>query len=176
MIWTHQAYHLESGWQCKRICHICSSVDWHNPTDEAEWVQEHEAGNAPTAIKVGNPPPFLEIPGLADAKSMELDYCHANHLGIGIDAAASTVVLLARLGHFGNDSFERRLSVGYGGFMSWCHSEKRPHLSKNSANWHLTWLRYFSVFIEAVIKSFKIFGDSWAFRLRTHTKLTIFLG
>ena len=172
MIRTHQAYHLESGWQCKRICHICSSVDWHNPTDEAEWVQEHEAGSAPTAIKVGNPPPFLEIPGLADAKSMELDYCHANHLGIGIDAAASTVVLLARLGHFGYDSFERRLSVGYGRFMSWCHSDKKntsiKEFSKLAFDMASILLLYWS--------KLSSLWDFQKIRLRTQIKLTFYLG
>lgn len=100
-------------------------MDWHDPTDDAQWVQEHEAGTAPSPFKPGNPPPFLDIPGLGDPQSMQLDYCHAFHLGYGIDAASSTVVLLANLGHFGRGALDDRLHRGYGTFLAWCRSNKK---------------------------------------------------
>lgn len=118
-------------------------MDWYDPTDDAQWVQEHQAGTAPSPFKPGDPPPFLDIPGLGDPESMQLDYCHAFHLGYGIDAASSTVVLLAKLGHFGHGALDDRLHRGYATFIAWCRSNKKQHRSKTSANKILTWLRNF---------------------------------
>ena len=120
-----EAFHLATGWQCLRVCHLCSSVDWHNPTDAANWVQEYLAGVAPSPFKPGDPPPFLDIPGLGNASAMELDYCHAFHLGYGIDAAASSIVLLAKIGHLGLGALDHRLEQGYTRFLAWCRLTKR---------------------------------------------------
>ena len=100
-------------------------MDWHNPTDEANWVQEYLTGVAPSPFKPGDPPPFLDIPGLGDACAMQLDYCHAFHLGYGIDAAASTVVLLAKIGHLGPGALDHRLEQAYVRFLAWCRLRKR---------------------------------------------------
>ena len=75
-----------------------------------------------TPFKPGVPSPLLDIPGCGNAKSMQLDFCHAFHLGYGIDAAASVICLLVRLNHFGDDrKFDSKLKVAYGRYIEWCH-------------------------------------------------------
>lgn len=57
---------------------------------------------------------------------MTLDFCHAFHLGYGMDMGASTIVLLARLGFWGpQGSFPEKLKNGYRRFSQWCYVNKR---------------------------------------------------
>ena len=57
---------------------------------------------------------------------MQLDFCHAFHLGCGIDMAASCIVLLCRLGHYGNArALPERLDAAFASYMRWCHTQKR---------------------------------------------------
>lgn len=57
---------------------------------------------------------------------MTLDYCHAFHLGSGIDLGASTTVLLAKLDLFGNDrALDIKLRNGFADFIKWCHDNGR---------------------------------------------------
>ena len=98
----------------------------------ANWVRDFEADSAPSAIKAGAPLPFLEIPGFMGAKSMEPDYRHAFHLGCGIDAAASTIVMLAKLNHFGPGSFNNRLQTAYGRFIAWLPNKRSTSIKELS--------------------------------------------
>lgn len=56
---------------------------------------------------------------------MTLDYCHAFHLGTGLDMAASCICLMARIGCFGLGPFDVRLHEGFRRFMAWCKLTKR---------------------------------------------------
>lgn len=116
-----QAYKLSTGWQCRSICHLCSGCEWGNPTDDAAWCHD----DVPTPYKEGELSPFLDIPGANAARYMTLDYCHAFHLGDGLDMAASTICLMARLGCFGMGAFDVRLHEGFRRFMVWCKLNKR---------------------------------------------------
>lgn len=52
---------------------------------------------------------------------MQLDFCHAFHLGYGIDMSASSIVLLAKLGHFGSQrALPERLDAAFARYMEWC--------------------------------------------------------
>lgn len=69
---------------------------------------------------------MLQIPGSHLPKYIQLDYVHAWHLGYGEDACASSVVLLAHLGHFGQArSLDEKLEVAYQRFDHWCKTNKR---------------------------------------------------
>ena len=120
-LWNSQAYKLSTGWQCSRICHVCSGVEWENPTDTAAWC--HDVG--PSPFRQGPLSPFLDIPGANEARYMTLDYCHAFHLGTGLDMAASCICLMARIGCFGLGPFDVRLHEGFRRFMAWCKLTKR---------------------------------------------------
>lgn len=119
-----KAYHLSTGWQCKRVCHICTGKEWENPTDGAAWCNE---GCGPSPFKDNVPPsPFLDIPGCARPQNMTLDYCHAFHLGNGQDMASSTVVLLCLLGHYGpGRGLDKFLSRAFAKYISWCHKNHK---------------------------------------------------
>ena len=113
-----QAFHLNTGWQCARICHLCTAADWHDPRDSSKW---HTDGPGPTPFKPGASSPLLDVPGCNQPRHVQLDFCHAFHLGCGIDMAASTIVLLAKLGHFGPArKLNQRLGEAYSRFSSWC--------------------------------------------------------
>ncbi|CAK9106127.1 unnamed protein product, partial [Durusdinium trenchii] len=65
-------------------------------------------------------PPFksfsymLQIPGSHAPKYITLDYLHIYHLGYGMDASASSIVLLCKLGHFGAArALDDKLEVAY---------------------------------------------------------------
>lgn len=116
-----KAYHLSTGWTSRRICHLCTGVDWHIPCDFAQW---HVGGSGPSPFKSLSP--FLDIPGCGGAGYAQLDYCHAFHLGTGMDLAASCVVYLCKLGHFGNArGLNDRMMAAFARYSSWCHETKR---------------------------------------------------
>ena len=70
--------------------------------------------------------PFMDIPGCDHARYAQLDYCHAFHLGTGLDMASSCVVLLCKLGHFGNHrSLNNRLWEAFGTYRKWCRENHR---------------------------------------------------
>lgn len=68
----------------------------------------------------------MTIPGCGYRDAVLLDYLHIFHLGYGMDSAASAIVLLAHLGHYGHArSLDARLAVAYDYFDDWCHREGR---------------------------------------------------
>ena len=83
-------------------------------------------GEGPSPFKRGPPSPFLGIPGCDGARYMTLDFCHAFHLGYGIDMAASTVVLMASaLNLYEGRSLDQRLHNAFRNFISWCKNNRR---------------------------------------------------
>ena len=55
-----------------------------------------------------------------------LDYTHIFHLGYGIDASASSIVLLAMLGHWGEDrKLDTCLQQAYEQYDLWCKANHR---------------------------------------------------
>ena len=64
--------------------------------------------------------PLLTIPGLR-TDCITTDPMHCFHLGWGQDLGASGVVLLAKLGYFGNaGALDSRLNHAYGLFVAYC--------------------------------------------------------
>lgn len=69
---------------------------------------------------------MLQLPGMEQRSSILLDVVHIFHLGYGMDLGSSTLVLLAKLGYFGNHrSLDRRLEEAYDAFDLWCKSSGR---------------------------------------------------
>lgn len=65
-------------------------------------------------------------PGCGYRDAVLIDYLHVYHLGYGMDSAASSIVLLALLGHYGNArKFDTRLACAFEYFDDWCHHEGR---------------------------------------------------
>lgn len=55
-----------------------------------------------------------------------LDFLHIFHLGYGKDCAASTIVLLSKLHHFGDfRSLDHNLAAAYDRFDRWCKQNGR---------------------------------------------------
>ena len=73
----------------------------------------------------GEPSQFLRIPGCDHARYMTLDYCHAFHLGYGMDMAASTIVLLAKLEFHEGRSMNAHVHAAFRSFSSCCKDNKR---------------------------------------------------
>lgn len=68
----------------------------------------------------------MKVPGFEDKRYILLDFCHIFHLGYGIDMAASTIVLFAKLSHYGtHNKFDDRLEEAYKRFDLWCHQTGR---------------------------------------------------
>lgn len=113
---------MSTGWQCVRICHQCTGTDWHDPRDSASW-NTNGPGESPFKSMSS---PFLDIPGCSHPKYAQLDYCHAFHLGTGMDMGASCIVLLCKLGHFGNHrALDNRLWAAFGAYRKWCRENHR---------------------------------------------------
>ena len=118
-----QAMHLSTGWQCLRICHVCTGAAWHDPRITAPWNTNGPGG---TPYKSGASSPFLTIPGCNLPSHVQLDFCHCFHLGYGIDMGASVIVLLAKLNRFGTmRGIDGRLKVAYRRFSAWCGENSR---------------------------------------------------
>ena len=115
--------HLRTGWQCTRICHVCTADNWHDPRETAPW---NTNGPGQTPYKDGPSSPLLGVPGCNLPHHTQLDFCHCFHLGYGVDMAASTIVLLAKLNFFGTyRSLNEKLKVAYGQFSAWCAKNHR---------------------------------------------------
>ena len=96
--------------------------EWQNPTDSAAW---RFSGDGGSPYKPGFAP-LRQLPGCHQPKYILLDYCHVFHLGYGQDMAASSIILLSQLGHFGNDrKLDNRLIAAYEKFDQWCHDTHR---------------------------------------------------
>ncbi len=121
---TVKAFHLNTGWQCSRICHICTGHEWHDPRDSAAWYVD---GPGASPYKPGDVSPFLTLPGCNLPHHAQLDIMHSFHMGYGIDMAASTVVLLCLLNVFGNArALNDKLTTAYQQFSAWCAQNHKP--------------------------------------------------
>lgn len=67
-----------------------------------------------------------QVPGCHDPKFILLDFLHIYHIGYGMDAAASSVVLLCHLGQFGGSrKMDDNLAEAYIRFDLWCKTNSR---------------------------------------------------
>ena len=94
--------------------------EWENPTETAAWRMPcNESPYKGFA-------PLQHVPGCHEPKYILLDYLHIFHIGYGMDAAASSVVLLCRLGHFGDHrALDDRLQQAYERFDMWCKINRK---------------------------------------------------
>ena len=70
--------------------------------------------------------PIISIPGCDKRSSVLLDYLHIFHLGVGMDTAASSIMLYAHLKHYGAArKMDDRLEVAFEHFDTWCHEQGR---------------------------------------------------
>ena len=112
---------MKTGWQCTRICHLCTGDQWHDPRDSVH------------GIGVAQEKPLTELVlqvsfwiCQAATKHVQLDYCHCFHLGYGVDMAANTIVFLARMRFFGNArALDNNLNAEYQRFSTWCGQNHR---------------------------------------------------
>lgn len=95
--------------------------DWWDPRPTSKWVT---GGTGPSPFKPGTVSPLRAI--CKTTEDICLDYCHAFHLGMGQDVAASSVVLMALLFHFGTSrALNARLEVAYSRYSLWCKTNRR---------------------------------------------------
>lgn len=93
-----------------------SLKDWGNPTQSATWRHEGDGGWPFKDFS-----PLLLVPGSHAPSYVLLDYVHIFHLGYGMDACASSIILLCHLGQFGMDrNMDDRLEHAYSVFDAWC--------------------------------------------------------
>ena len=117
-------FYVFSGYMHDWSC-IFDIEEWENPTSSAAWCK---LGPGPSPFKAGCI--MTKIPGCQTPESVLLDYCHIFHLGYGCDIGASPIVLLSRLGHFGQGSFDVKLACAYERFDEWCRANSHTsHIS-----------------------------------------------
>ena len=102
----------------------------HTPAgvEQPNWkCQMAIGGPGPTPYK-NHFAPLRQVPGCHKPQYILLDYCHLFHLGYGQDAAASTIILLCYLDHFGPSvrKLDDKLVDAYESFNLWCHENHRP--------------------------------------------------
>lgn len=68
----------------------------------------------------------MKVPGLNQRSQILIDYCHAIHLGYGMDLAAGALVLLSKMNHFGSArALDSRLATAFQRFDLWCKTTGR---------------------------------------------------
>ena len=96
--------------------HVVPLKDWGNPTEHAQW---RDGGDGEWPFKGFSP--LLLVPGSHAPRHVLLDYVHIYHLGYGMDACASAIMLLCHLGQFGSDkNMDDKLDQAYRVFDVWC--------------------------------------------------------
>jgi len=64
---------------------------------------------------------FDVVHGASSPQRIYQDVVHTFHIGFGCDLAASMVVWLAKMNHFGNPgTFDGKLRSAFGNFQEWC--------------------------------------------------------
>ena len=92
--------------------------DWFDFTPTAIWRNQRPG---PPPFKRGVSVPWFVLPHGADPSTLLPDTCHSYHIGLGVDMGASGIVLLAKLGLFGEDrSIDKRLARAFDHYMTWC--------------------------------------------------------
>lgn len=92
---------------------------WHRFDRDSPWLVD---GGRP------GPSPFKRegsvfdvVHGASSPQRIYQDVVHTFHIGFGCDLAASMVVWLAKMNHFGNPgTFDGKLRSAFGNFQEWC--------------------------------------------------------
>ena len=70
--------------------------------------------------------PMQLVPGCNSPRDILLDFLHIYHISYGLDAAASSIMLLCKLGHFGTArKMDDRLEEAFSRFDIWCKNRRR---------------------------------------------------
>lgn len=94
--------------------------DWFDFSEEAE---ARRLRPGPSPFKGGERSPFLDLPS-AGPRTILVDSTHSFHIhGVGVDFAASLIVMCCRKGMWGQGSFDSRLELAYDEYMGWCSSQ-----------------------------------------------------
>lgn len=111
-----KACSLKTGFTAARICHRCSSKEWENPREDASWRTDS------CDLPFKGWAPLHQVPGGGyNPEHIRLDFLHVFHIGYGMDAASSSIILLAKLGHFGDfRKLDDCLAEAFARFDLWC--------------------------------------------------------
>ncbi|CAE7653618.1 Khdc3 [Symbiodinium pilosum] len=112
------AFRLATGFNCRRVCHLCDVPDWWNVKGE---IQKVPADHIPSwPFKPGPASALRKLPMGHSARFARVDPAHTwSIVGIGKDFCASTILLCTRIGLFGTGSVENCLKRAYNTFQSY---------------------------------------------------------
>ena len=98
--------------------------DWWDVKGAMRGLTVEDANPAP--FKDSSRSPLRDLPMGDDPKYIRIDPAHTFAIdGIGKDFLASTIVMLVRLGHFGNGPYFRSLDNAYAKFLAHCSAHKK---------------------------------------------------
>ena len=93
--------------------------------DNAPW-RDPRNRPGPSPYKACSNPFYQLLPGADNPFRIKPDIVHTLHIGFGQDMCASTIVLLAKKGCFGNPrSLDDRLAMAYASYQEYCHNTQR---------------------------------------------------
>ena len=91
--------------------------DWYDPSAERDQLRSRPG---PDPFKSGTPSPFRRLPGAIPERIL-VDTTHSFHIhGVGVDFAASFIVIGAKAGFWGRGGFNAKLRRAYADFMKHC--------------------------------------------------------
>ena len=67
---------------------------------------------------------MLSLPGAECPSRIRIDLAHTWAIGVGKDFCASSIIVLCRLGFFGNGAMPKRLEKAHDHFREWCYFAK----------------------------------------------------
>ena len=70
--------------------------------------------------RTGPVSPFRSLPSGNDVFRIQPDLLHCFNLGFGKDLAASSILLMSKLGIFGEGKIQAKLTEAYNDFQQWC--------------------------------------------------------
>lgn len=112
---------IKQFWEDGEPTCINSVQEWENPCESALW----RTGTVDSPYK-DEYAPMRSIAGSHSPRYILLDYTHIYHLGYGLDCGASSIVLLALLGHWGSDrKLDNCLEQAYQRYDLWCKTNHR---------------------------------------------------
>lgn len=106
---------------------MCSSKDWWNQKADAPWKLERP-GASPFKSRDC---PFFDLPHGDDPTKIFTDVAHTFHIhGVGVDFAASSVVLCCRKGLFGTGKLDACIYRAYCAYIEYCAKFKKTTACK----------------------------------------------
>ncbi|CAK9002404.1 unnamed protein product [Durusdinium trenchii] len=119
---------LKPGFQARnpRKCHLCDVQEWWNMSPDGPLRSLSVGYINPSPFKANCYLPLSNIPGGTEPSRIQTDPTHTYHIGYGKDENASALMVLVKIGHFGQrGTVDAKLERAFERYATWCKTNRK---------------------------------------------------